>query len=105
MCLQAIADVEQKGRVVSSLESGGREIVDISMEQMHEFAGNMLQLAGGDGAVLAMSATAESVLDEDQRRVLSSCSRIISSPIGTIEKCSGGSVRCMLAEIHLPSMD
>jgi hypothetical protein len=27
---------------------------------------------------------------------------ILSAPIDTIESSAGGSVRCMLAEIHLP---
>jgi hypothetical protein len=69
----------------------------------------MLELATwdealGDSRVLVMSATARRALHPEAFARLSACTdAIIAAPIPTIEKLGGGSVRCMLAEIFLPS--
>ena len=63
----------------------------------------MLELRNGDGErVIAMSKQAYESLDEEQLEKLEADARIVSVPIDNIEKSAGGSVRCMLAEIHLP---
>jgi len=70
---------------------------------MHSFAGNMLELGTHSGElVVAMSDTALRSLSSAQREALETCARIVSVPIPTIERLGGGSVRCMLAEVHLP---
>jgi hypothetical protein len=103
VCLDSIADHHERSRVEQSLEDTGHEVVPISLEQMQAFAGNMLQLQSHDGGtVLAMSARAEAALSPAQRATLAKHSRIVASSIDTIEDHSGGSVRCMLAEIFLP---
>ena len=64
----------------------------------------MLELLNCDGdRVVAMSEQAWNSLDDRQRELLAENGRIVYSPIKTIETSAGGSVRCMLAEIHLPS--
>ena len=101
-CFDCI-DVPDRERVMQRLIDTGHEVVGISPYQMEAFAGNMLELAGRYGGnVLAMSARAERALNPAQRAVLEKHASIVSSPIDTIETCAGGSVRCMLAEIHLP---
>ena len=103
VCLDSIAQPAQREQVQKRLVDTGHEVVAISPYQMEAFAGNMLELMGRGGrSVLAMSTRAERALNPGQRAVLEKHARIIAVPIDTIEDCSGGSVRCMLAEIHLP---
>jgi hypothetical protein len=98
-----------RDRVLERLRSTGRELVELSLEQVEQFAGNMLELATwdealGDSRVLVMSATARRALQPEAFARLSACTdAVIAAPISTIEKLGGGSVRCMLAEIFLPS--
>lgn len=101
------ADCIEAGRrkpIVEMLRSGGRAIVALSYAQMQSFAGNMLELRTQDGAyVVAMSETARATLSTEQASIIEQgAGPIVSSPISTIERLGGGSVRCMLAEVHLP---
>jgi hypothetical protein len=95
---------DERAAVVDALRTTGHEIVDLSMEQLAAFAGNMLELrTPASGTVIAMSARAYDALTAQQRSVLEACGGpIVATPIPTIETHGGGSVRCMLAEIHLP---
>lgn len=102
-CFDCITEPAERGRVQKRLADTGHEVVAISPYQMEAFAGNMLELKGRYGeTLLVMSSRAERALQPKQRQVLEKYARLVSSPIDTIEDCSGGSVRCMLAEIHLP---
>ncbi len=103
ICLDVIPDADERAMVVASLEKSGHEILDITEQQMFQFAGNMLEVEGKDGKkFFAMSAAAHEALTKEQVELLEKHVEIISSPIPTIEYCGGGSVRCMLAEIFLP---
>ena len=102
VCAECI-DAQRRDAVIGMLERSGRIIVDLSMEQMNRFAGNMLELQTQSGdAVIAMSRTALTSLRDDQRAALETCGRIVSADIPVIERLGGGSVRCMIAEVHLP---
>jgi hypothetical protein len=102
-CVSSIPEVSERRRIQQRLEQTGHELVPITFQQMGEFAGNVLQLATRyGGSVLAMSMRAERCLTPTQRNIIKKYTRIISSPVNTIENCAGGSVRCMLAEIFLP---
>ncbi len=103
VCLESIRAAGERQRLAERLAGGGHEIVEISLGQVARFAGNMLELrAAGGEPLLAMSAQAEQALSDAQRSALSAHAEIVSAPIDTIERLAGGSVRCMLAEIHLP---
>ena len=103
VCTEAIVRDEQRDAVVDSLKSTGHELIDIEFAQMEAFAGNMLQLRTADGTtVMAMSDQARRVLNDAQVAAIEAHSVIVSAPIDNIEASAGGSVRCMLAEIHLP---
>ena len=80
----------------------GKEIVYISEAQMHEFAGNMLQVQGAKEKFLVMSARAHRSLNREQVNNIEKYCKILSSEIETIETCGGGSARCMMAEVFLP---
>ncbi len=103
VCSRAISDPEQRSAVLSSLEQSGRQVVDIDYDQLERFAGNMLELRAADGAtVMAMSRQALDALTPTQRSTIEAADRIAVADIGDIEASAGGSVRCMLAEVHLP---
>ena len=102
ICLDTIDDKKERKNVVKHLKMDDKEIISISEEQMHEFAGNMLQVQGADKKYLVMSARAHrSLTDEQISRIEKHC-EILSSEIKTIETCGGGSARCMMAEVFLP---
>lgn len=104
ICADAIPRQDQREAVLARLHETGHEIVLLSYAQLDAFAGNMLELRNKAGErVLAMSQQAYDSLDEEQRAILASKSRIISVAINNIESSAGGSVRCMLAEVHLPA--
>ena len=103
VCLAAIRRDEQRAAVVKSLAGSGHKVVDLSYDQLDAFAGNMLELRSKDGnRVLAMSQQARESLLPEQLEIIESSSIIVSAPIDLIEASAGGSVRCMLAEVHLP---
>jgi hypothetical protein len=102
VCLSAIAEIEERYRMLSRLERSGREVIDISFAQLRSFAANLLELATPNGTLIAISATALASLREDQRSMLGRHGRIVAADISTIERLGGGSVRCMLAELFLP---
>ncbi len=104
VCGAAIPREEQREAVLTRLRDTGHAIVNINYAQLEAFAGNMLELRNQDGErVLAMSRQALDSLDDEQRETLAGSGRIVSAPIDTIESSAGGSVRCMLAEVHLPT--
>jgi hypothetical protein len=96
-------------RVLSRLAATSREIIELSHDELERFVGNMLELASwdealGDCRALVMSATARSALAPEKFARLSACTdTVIAAPVPTIERLGGGSVRCMIAEVFLPS--
>jgi len=103
ICLDCIDDKKERNNVKRHLKEDGKEIIEITETQIHEFAGNMLQLKGAnDKKYLVMSTTAHKSLTKDQIRRIEKHCEILSSDISTIETCGGGSARCMIAEVFLP---
>ena len=103
ICLDAIDDKKERKEVVKQLKGDGKEIIAITEEQMHQFAGNMLQVIGAnDQRFMVMSSAAYNSLRSDQREAMEKDCAIIHSPLDTIETCGGGSARCMMAEVFLP---
>lgn len=103
ICAECI-EPARRSAIVRMLQSGGRSVIELSFAQMHSFAGNMLELRTQTGAtVVALSGTAHAALSIEQKQQLQQAAgTLVSSPIPTIERLGGGSVRCMLAEVHLP---
>ncbi|MEF3080245.1 citrulline utilization hydrolase CtlX [Winogradskyella poriferorum] len=103
ICLETIDDKKERKNVIKHLKEDGKEIISISEAQMHQFAGNMLQLRGKDNQrYLIMSEAAHNSLTKDQINKIEKHCPIISSSLETIETCGGGSARCMMAEVFLP---
>ena len=99
VCFQSIIDEDERKKVKESIESTGRNIIEIDLKQMESFAGNLLQLGEPGNKVVVISNLAFSSLTTNQKQILSTESKILNIPIPVIQKCGGGSVRCMIAEL------
>jgi hypothetical protein len=103
VCDEAIPREKQRRAVVESLASTQHDVIPLTFAQLQAFAGNMLELRSSGGRrVTAMSEQARRALSEEQLAKFGQNGDIVSPAIDTIERSAGGSVRCMLAEIHLP---
>ncbi|MEO1253266.1 MAG: arginine deiminase-related protein [Bacteroidota bacterium] len=103
VCLDCIDNEVERERLIFALQKTGKEIIEISEDQMHQFAGNMLQVMNDrNERFTVMSLAAYDSLRPKQIEALEKYGEIIYSPIPTIEKLGGGSVRCMMAEVFLP---
>ena len=98
--LDMIVDPARRAEIVERFETSGREVVALSHRQVAEFAGNAIELQGRQGRILALSARALASLDAAQTAVIERSARPLALEVPTIE-LAGGSVRCMLAGIHL----
>ncbi|HEX6169644.1 MAG TPA: arginine deiminase-related protein [Chitinophagaceae bacterium] len=102
LCEEAIEEEWELIAVRQLLESSGHAVIRITKEQMHSFAGNMLQVKNAKGGkFVVMSQTAFDSLNKEQKEELSARSELLPIPIPIIEQTEGGSVRCMMAEIFL----
>lgn len=100
VCLESIDDEMERKQLIGQLHRTQKDIVEISGEQMHSFAGNMLQLRTRRGElILVLSGSAFQSLNEQQIKQLQSYNELIVCEVPTIEKYGGGSVRCMIAEL------
>jgi hypothetical protein len=98
--LDTIRDSARRAEVAGRLAGTGRAVISLSHEQIGEFAGNAIELQGSGGRIVAMSARALKALRPEQVATLEGSATILPIEVPTIE-LAGGSVRCMLAGIHL----
>lgn len=106
ICLDTIDDKKERKKLIASLKEDGKEIISITEAQMHNFAGNMLQVKGAfDKKYLVMSASAHNSLNAKQVDAIEKHCGILSSDLETIETLGGGSARCMMAEVFLPKAE
>lgn len=105
ICLGSVRDAAERRMLEEKFRETNKEIVDISLEQMSAFAGNMLQVRNTSGdTILVMSEQAYRSLTPAQIRTLEGHTKLLFSPIETIETYGGGSARCMMAEVFLPEV-
>ncbi|MBM3908585.1 MAG: amidinotransferase [Gemmatimonadetes bacterium] len=100
VCLDVMTDVARRREVADRLAESGRTVIPISWAQVEEFAGNALEMTGTHGRVLALSARAAAALTAEQTALIEKSARLLPLRIPTIER-AGGSVRCMIAGVHL----
>jgi len=102
--LDTIANESEKKQLRARLQATGKEVVALDSDQVANFAGNAIELDNGQGVkLLVLSARAISTFNEKQQMVLARHARLLPLKLPTIE-LGGGSARCMIAEIHLPSL-
>jgi hypothetical protein len=104
VCAESIPNAAHREAVLGKLRATHHDIIEITQAQMARFAGNVLELAA-PAALVALSTTALRSLTGAQRRMLESHGSLLPVSIPTVERCGGGGVRCMLAEIHLPKRE
>lgn len=98
--LGLIQSPSRRGEVVERLSAHGRAVIELTFDQVRDFAGNAIELHSPTGRVLAISRRAVDSLRADQLEIIERSCTILPLDIPTIE-LAGGSVRCMIAGIHL----
>jgi hypothetical protein len=98
--LDMLVDPQRRAHIVQRFEESGRTVIALRPDQIADFAGNAIELQGRGGRVLVLSSRAAAALDPDQRRQVEESARLLPLDVPTIE-LAGGSVRCMVAGIHL----
>ncbi len=93
-------DIKRRAEIIQRFENAGKRIIQLSEQQVNAFCGNALELQGSSGRILALSATALKALNVEQIKLLEQSVRLVPLDVSAIE-LAGGSVRCMLAGIHL----
>jgi hypothetical protein len=101
VALDAISSPARRAEIVARLEESDHRVIALSHAQMGDFAGNAIELRGATGRrVLALSTRAERSLTSSQRAVIEESCDLLPMDVAPIE-LAGGSVRCMIAGIHL----
>ncbi|MFD2166582.1 citrulline utilization hydrolase CtlX [Thalassotalea euphylliae] len=99
-----IFNKSERNQVLNTIDRSGKKLVPLSEEQINRFAGNVLELDGKNGRFIAMSTSAFDALTQEQKRLIQTHVDIAHINIPTVE-LAGGSLRCMLAGIHLPPIE
>ncbi|MBK7936434.1 MAG: amidinotransferase [Lewinellaceae bacterium] len=104
ICLDSVRDPAERMMLEEKFAETEKVVVDISLAQMNAFAGNMLQVRNRQGeTILVMSSQAYRALKPQQVETLEKHTKLLHSPLETIETYGGGSARCMMAEVFLPA--
>ena len=102
--LEMIRTKAERQQVRARLEKAGKEIVELSADQIANFAGNAIELHNKRGEkLLVLSSRACRALTEEQHERLGRYARLVALELPTIE-LGGGSARCMIATIHVPPL-
>ena len=103
ICMESVPIKADKERLLATFKKTNKTIIEISLDQMYAFAGNMLQVKNTNGdTFLVMSSQAFNSLNEAQIQKINQFTQILHSDLMTIETYGGGSARCMMAEVFLP---
>lgn len=103
ICMESIADEGERKKLYDIFKRTNKEIIEISLDQVYSFAGNMLQVKNqANETFLVMSSQAYRSLSQAQIEQINKFTQILHSELETIETYGGGSARCMMAEVFLP---
>ncbi len=98
--LENVVNPARRDEIAQRLSEGGRDVIALSPAEIAGFAGNAIELSGEDGRFLALSRTAFTTLTSANRARIERLLPLVPLDVPTIE-LAGGSVRCMIAGIHL----
>jgi hypothetical protein len=103
LCLDTILSDEDQEKILESFVQTGKKVISISIDQMNAFAGNAIEVKTKlHENLLLISQAAFQILLPGQINAITQYVEILPLSIPSIEKIGGGSVRCMVAGIHLP---
>lgn len=97
---EMIPDKKRRAEIIQRFKNAGKHVIHLSEQQINAFCGNALELQGSSGRILALSTKAHSALTQAQITMLEESVKLVPLDVSAIE-LAGGSVRCMLAGIHL----
>jgi len=97
---EMISDQKRRAEIIQRFKNAGKQVIHLSEQQVNAFCGNALELQGASGRILALSAKAHSALTQEQITMLEESVKLVPLDVSAIE-LAGGSIRCMLAGIHL----
>lgn len=95
-----MSDDKRRTEIIQRFESAGKRVIYLTEKQINAFCGNALELQGSSGRILALSTTAHAALTLEQIARLEQSVKLVPLNVSAIE-LAGGSIRCMLAGIHL----
>lgn len=101
VCMESIEDMPTYNAMRALLDRSQLELVDISLEQVANFTGNMLALRVDHQQLLVLSERAYNSLNDKQINQLEQYAKLVPLSIPTIERVGGGSARCMIGELFL----
>jgi hypothetical protein len=101
--LQTIPDQAEREGLQNLLEAHGKEVIELTPDEIAEFAGNAIELHNEREKLLVLSARAAQALRPEQRDTIERFARLVPLSLPTIE-LAGGSARCMIATLHLPRL-
>ncbi len=100
VCSEAIKSSDEKEKLARSLIGNGKTVVNITMHQMYNMCGNVLQTKNTkEEKLIIMSERAKNAFGPDNLKILERSGTIVPVKIDTIEAVGGGSARCMVAEV------
>lgn len=100
ICSETIPHPTKQAKVLHRLFETGREVIDLSREQMNSFGANVIQVRNcATVACTILSTTALKSMETKQLDILAKTSRLVTVDVSTIEQIGGGSIRCMIAEL------
>jgi hypothetical protein len=97
---EMISNSARRSEIIQRFKSSGRKVIALTESQINKFCGNAIELQGSNGRVLALSKTAYKALTTEQKKLIKQSAQLVPIDVGTIE-LAGGSIRCMIAGIHL----
>jgi len=104
VCLDVVKDKDEQALLYNSLVNTGRQVIDVTIEQMGSLAANCLEVMGGDGhQKLVISTRGWTSLDRKQKDVIEAHCDVVVCGVDTIEEVGGGGIRCMMTGIHCHS--
>jgi hypothetical protein len=102
LCTDTLGD-EYREVLSDEIEASGRTLIEVDYDQLRRFACNLIELRSRSGdPLIALSSAALASFRPKQRRLLENFGALVDAPIPTIEAVGGGSVRCMISDVHLP---
>jgi hypothetical protein len=100
MAPSMIKNTPRREEIIQRFQASGRDVIELSEAQIAHFCGNAIELKSSNGRILALSTTAYNALTAEQRKLIEKSAKLVSIDVSTIE-LAGGSIRCMIAGIHL----